>query len=384
MQRLLSLPVLCLVALAPLCAEEKWIKLSTPHFEMLTPNGEKRAREALLQFEQIRTFFRQATNKPKESAAAETRVRIVAFRGEKDYKPYRMNEGAAAFYLRNESHDYIVMGDVEEEHFTAAAHEYTHLVVEHAGLKFPPWLNEGLADLYSTLEAQGARTMVGKPSKGRVLVLLHENWLDLPSLFAVGRDSPYYNEKEKMSIFYAESWMLTHMLMLSTEYGSKFTQFLATVNQGTRSEDALRSVYGKDTSAVMNDLRHYLAGGTVRVTFVNVKFEKSDLEPEVTTPDDLDLRLALIDVLVGVHKLDQAKEALTKLSSQYADQPQVEETWFDLAWQSRDTKSASAHCERAFTLGSKNVQMLNNCMALEYQTGASEVLLPMLQRVAEL
>ncbi len=30
------------------------------------------------------------------------------------------------------------------------------------------------------------------------------------------------------------------------------------------------------------------------------------------------------------------------------------------------------------------MQMLNNCMALEYQAGASEILLPMLQRVAEL
>jgi len=47
-------------------------------------------------------------------------------------------------------------------------------------------------------------------------------------------------------------------------------------------------------------------------------------------------------------------------------------------------KGARVHCERAFTLGSKNVQMLNNCMALEYQMGGSEVLLPMLQRVADL
>lgn len=376
--------LLSFTACVSLRAEEKWIKLSTPHFEMFTPNGEKRAKEALLRFEQVRTFFRLATQKPKGSNTYETRVRIVAFRGEKDYKPYRMNEGATAFYLKNESHDYIVMGDLEEEHFEAAAHEYTHLVVQHAGLKFPVWLNEGVADVYSTLEPNGDKTTVGKPSKGRVLVLLHENWLSLPSLFAVGRDSPYYNEKDKMSIFYAESWMLTHMMMLSEPYAPKFPQFLSAVNRGAGSEDALRSVYGKDAGAVMIDLRHYLASGSVPIRFVNVKLEKSDLAPEVTTPDDLDLRLTLADILVGLRRLDPAMEVLTRLSTQYADQPQVEETWFDLAWQSRDVKSARGHCERAFTLGSKNVQMLNNCMALEYQAGASEMLLPMLQRLAEL
>jgi Flp pilus assembly protein TadD len=384
MRRLMPLLALCLSACGSARGEEKWIKLSTPHFEMFTPNGEKRAKEALLQFEQVRTFFRQATQKPKDSNLYETRVRIVAFRGEKDYKPYRMNEGAAAFYLKNESHDYIVMGDLEEEHFEAAAHEYTHLVVQHAGLKFPLWLNEGLADVYSTLEPHGDKTTVGKPSKGRVLVLLHENWLNLPSLFSVGRDSPYYNEKDKMSIFYAESWMLTHMLMLSEPYAMKFPQFLSAVNRGAGSEDALRTVYGKDVGSVMVDLRHYISSGSVPIRFINVKLEKSDLEPEVTTPGDLDLRLTLADILVGLRRLDPAKEVLTRLSTQYADQPQVEETWFDLAWQSRDVKTARSHCERAFTLGSKNVQMLNNCMALEYQAGASEILLPMLQRVADL
>ncbi len=378
---------LLLLGLAPLAslrAEEKWIKLSTPHFEMFTPNGEKRAKEALLQFEQVRTFFRQATNKGKEDNTG-TRVRIVAFRGEKDYKPYRMNEGAAAFYLKNESHDYIVMGDVEEEHFLAAAHEYTHLVVEHAGFKFPLWLNEGLADVYSTLEPQGEKTMVGKPIKGRLIELRETGWLTLPALFSVDRSSPYYNERDKMSVFYAESWLLTHMLMLSADYVTKFPQFLITINHGARAEDALLSVYGKDVNAVMSDLRHYMTGNTVRVSLVNVKFEKSDLEPDVSLPDELELRLTLADVLIGVHHLDPAREALTRLASAHPDQPQVEETWFDLAWQSRDMKGAAEHCERAFTLGSKNVQMLNSCMAVEYQMGgARKDLLPMLQGVADL
>jgi tetratricopeptide (TPR) repeat protein len=88
---------------------------------------------------------------------------------------------------------------------------------------------------------------------------------------------------------------------------------------------------------------------------------------------------------VGIGHVEPAKEALARLTKEYADRPQVEEVWFDLAWRSRDMKGAAEHCERAFTLGSKNAQMLNNCMALEYQMGGeSKNLLALLQRVADL
>jgi hypothetical protein len=46
---------------------------------------------------------------------------------------------------------------------------------------------------------------------------MSQHWLDWNTLFAVDRESPYYNELDKMSIFYAQSWALTHMLMLGKD-----------------------------------------------------------------------------------------------------------------------------------------------------------------------
>src|SRR5689334_6931668 len=58
---------------------------------------------------------------------------IVAFRGEKEYKPYRINEFALAFYTGNQDRDYIVMQDISSEHYPAAIHEYAHLIINHSG-----------------------------------------------------------------------------------------------------------------------------------------------------------------------------------------------------------------------------------------------------------
>ncbi len=206
--------VICAALSPDANAAEHWIRLTTPHFEMYTTNGEKQGTAALKVFEQVRYFFLQNSH---SKAAPDARVRIIAFRSEKEYKPYRFNEGAAAYYLRSRKMDYIVMEDISAEHYQTAVHEYTHLVVEHLGLKLPVWLNEGLADLYSSLEAKGNQAVVGRPIEGRAMILMTQRWLDLNLLLAVDSDSPYYNERDKMSIFYAQSWALTHMLALGNE-----------------------------------------------------------------------------------------------------------------------------------------------------------------------
>ena len=45
----------------PLAAADQWVKLATPHFELYTTAGEKKGREAILYFEQVRSFFLEAS-----------------------------------------------------------------------------------------------------------------------------------------------------------------------------------------------------------------------------------------------------------------------------------------------------------------------------------
>src|SRR5215471_8619825 len=107
--------------LFPLSAAEQWIKLTTPHFELYSAAGEKKGHEAILYFEQVRSFFLE--NSPSKKAP-EFPVRIVAFRGEKQYLPYRASESAFAYYASGRNRDYIVMQDILNDHYPAVIHEY--------------------------------------------------------------------------------------------------------------------------------------------------------------------------------------------------------------------------------------------------------------------
>jgi tetratricopeptide (TPR) repeat protein len=342
------------LAMLPLAAADQWIKLTTPHFELYTTAGEKKGREAILYFEQVRNFFLQASPSKK---VPEFPVRIVAFRSEKQYKPYRVNESAAAYYTQTQTRDYIVMQDIAQEHYPVAIHEYTHLIVEHTGLKLPVWLNEGWAELYSTLKPLGNKAMVGDLIPGRVQTLLTDKWLDLATLTSAGHDSPYYNEKNKAGIFYAQSWALMHMLYLSPVYRPYFTRIVVALANGKSFDAAVQSTLGRSIADVQKDLQGYLHSNRLLGAVFDVHLEKSEEEAEASSPSPFDLDMTLADLLAANRKTEQARQEYERIAKENPGKPEVEESLGYLAWQGHDQDAARAHFAKAFAAGSNNPRM---------------------------
>src|SRR5579863_9039575 len=252
MGRILRLALLLLGSGQSLFPSEQWLRISSSNFELYTTAGEKKGREAVLYFEQVRGLFQRLAN--SKSAGPATPVRIIAFDSEKQYRPYSVNEFATAFYLGARDRDYIVMKSIAPENYPTAIHEYFHLIVKHSGLVLPMWLNEGLADVYSTLEPHGKHMRMGDVIPGHMQQLRSTDWLTLEALLSIGHDSPYYNERDKASIFYSESWALAHMLFLSDGYRNKFFDFLDLIKAGTPSRVALERAFGKSPDDVIKDL----------------------------------------------------------------------------------------------------------------------------------
>lgn len=263
-------------------------------------------------------------------------------------------------------------------------HEYTHLIVEHLDLKLPVWLNEGLADLYSSLEPKGDQAVVGRPLAGRAGILMRQRWMDLNALFAVDAQSPYYNEREKMSIFYAESWALTHMLALGQDYRPGFSKFMAAIGTGHSAADALQSVYGKSVAQVTLALHAYLRQASVQAAVFDVKLSKPDLEPVVSDAPELNVELALADLLASQKRtLGEAAERLGQLAAAHPETPDVQESLGYLAWEQKDTKKAQECFKLAFDRGSKDPEMLVHYSQLMRYAGTPDVqILPVLEKAA--
>jgi hypothetical protein len=113
------------------------------------------------------------------------------------------------------------MKSLTNEIYTIAVHEYVHLLVRHSGIKLPAWLSEGLADFYSTLEPVGKKVRVGNFPSGRYQFLMQNKWLPMERLISVSQQSAYHDERDRVSMFYSQSWALTHMVLMGDGYREK-------------------------------------------------------------------------------------------------------------------------------------------------------------------
>ena len=351
----------------PLYAAEQWVKLTTPHFELYSAAGEKKGREAILYFETVRSFFLEQSPSKK---MPDFPVRIVAFRGEKQYQPYRVSESAFAYYVQGRNRDYIVMQDILSDHYPAVIHEYVHLIVEHSGLKLPIWLNEGLAELYSTLQPIGKKVSFGDIIPGRAQVLVSNPLIRLEVLTAVTHDSPLYNERNKAGMFYAESWALTHMLFFAPEYRAGFPKMVAEINAGKPADDACQTAFGKRLWEIDVAFRKYLQGRDFYHALVDTKLEKSAEAPDVAEASPFESGMALADLLALNRKTDEARSNYEQLAKSNPGQPEVEESLGYLAWQSGDTEGARSHFGRALAAGTRNAQMCYQYAMLARQSGS--------------
>lgn len=348
------IPVLLLVSAAILPGEDKWLVARTDNFELYTTEGSRQAKEAIQHFERVRAFFASSVTSKRDNSQP---IRIIAFNSEKDFRPYRPGETAFAYYLGGPERDYIVMQQLGRESFPVAVHEYTHLLVKHSGSKIPAWLNEGLAELYSSLRADGEKVIVGDLLAGRYHTLQQEKWIPLDALLDVDHGSPYYNEKNKVGVFYAQSWALTHMLNLDAAFRPKLAEFLNSIAQGYTASASFESVYGKNTATVARDLRKYMDGNRFFAAIFPIKLETRLENPEIRPAEAMEVGLALAELHTLGRRTDLARAAYARLASLSPQSIEVEEGLARLEQYERNLEAARPHFRKAIELGSKNPRL---------------------------
>ena len=217
----------CLPALKPGPVEQPrapWVEVRTAHFVVASNASEAEARGVAVDFEQIRALFH--TTFPELRVDPAQPIVILAARDEATMRTIAPEEWGGEEHIRpsglfhsDGEKDYVVLR-LDAQGTTAyhtVYHEYTHALLHLNFSQIPLWLSEGVAEFFgnSTVGPQEART--GTADKTHLYILSKNEWLPMETLLKVRGDSPYYNEKNPASIFYAQSWAATHYLLLDPE-----------------------------------------------------------------------------------------------------------------------------------------------------------------------
>ena len=368
MHRLLGkasvLPALLLAVLLGARAQAgqpTWIEMRNENFHAYSSAGKGETQAFLGHLERVRSFFVQVTG---AAPADPVPVTVVIFGSSKEYQTYRPNDFAAAYYSNHTDRDFIVVGELGEQSSSTAAHEYTHLVFKHGGYQLPPWLNEGLAELFSTIRSSGSDIDFGDVIMGRLQPLYHEPWVPMETILTADRNSPYYNESQRASSLYNQSWALVHMLATTKPYSDNFWPLVQAIGRGTPSVQALETAYGQPFAQIEHALRSYISGD--QFYKLHVKLKTSDTGKLAWTPaNPFDVQEIQAELLAGLPgRQAEARTRLEQLAKDNPTRPEPLARLGYLSWYERRSGEAAEYFARAFALGNRSPRLLQDYASL--------------------
>jgi tetratricopeptide (TPR) repeat protein len=377
---------ICALAALFVCAYAlpvpNWRLTKSPHFEIYTQAGDGTARSTVLWLEQLRAFFVRQSGPDLDSLPP---VRVIGFRSAGEYQPYRLRPTADGYFVGTGSRDYMVMMTLGPSEFHVAAHEYAHAILHAHGLALPSWINEGLAEFFSTIHIAERGVMLGAELPSNAPLLRQGAWMPLPDLLALPAESPLRDKRESAGMFYAQSWALTEMLLLSPDYGSRFHSLLRELAAGTYSLKALTSVYGKSADAISNDVHAWL---NIRGRFTPVPLPAlatGKIPVDVSDVSAFDAQLILADLLLASGQLERAERLYGELEHEHPESPDVSAALGTIALRQGNYDRARQHWKHAIDRGIIDAMLCYRYAVLAETAGlpADEVR-PALERALEL
>ncbi|HEV7475587.1 MAG TPA: tetratricopeptide repeat protein [Pyrinomonadaceae bacterium] len=251
-------------ALAPVFAKDTWISVRSKNFQLIGNASEKDIRQVGIRLEQFREVFSRLF--PSMNVNSPIPTTVIVFKNDESYRPFKPNANTAGYFQPGPDVNYITLRlgsqvHSEQDPFTIIFHEYTHLLVKNTSGNVPTWFNEGLAEYYSTFSiTDDQKVVMGRPIANHVYLLRDNKMLSLRTLFQVDQKSPHYNERDKQSIFYAESWALIHYLILGNE-GQRtkdMGKFVELLSANVPMEQAFQQAFAMSFDNMEKELHSYI------------------------------------------------------------------------------------------------------------------------------
>ena len=241
---------------------DSWIRVDTQNFVLFSEVDARHTRRIGERLESLRWVLSETSHGMRVHSPLPTLIYL--FRNDRSFRGYKLGEDGqplhvSGYFVATSDGNYVAVDAAADDGSLGIVyHEYLHYFIENNAPNTPLWLNEGLAELYSTFRSGAREAEVGLPIADHLETLRREKMLSLDQLFQVTTRSPDYNEAQRQGVFYAQSWALAHYLLIANGDQGKLAEFLFKMDHGEQPLPAFEEVYGLNARELQGALRTYI------------------------------------------------------------------------------------------------------------------------------
>jgi tetratricopeptide (TPR) repeat protein len=341
---------------------EAWVEISSPHFVVVSDGSSKQAVDTARSLEQFRQLIKRVLHtldvEPKE------RLKVFAIRSGKTWRELialggqtKNERDAAGVFISGLGENLIVLrADILGNfRYQVAYHEYVHLLVQANYGELPLWLREGLAEFFGNAVVKRGEATLGKASPRWLAVLKSRGLMPLEILFEVTERSPYYREKEKVDIFYAQSWALTHYLEIGDNlaHAKQLNDFTMLIRKKIPWQEAAKQAFG-DLKLLEGSLQRYIQSWSFNQLRISTQPETRDEPYQTRTLSQAESLALRGELLVNMNNLDRARSVLESSLKLDPRNLVANEAMLQLFLRLKDIANARKYAHMAAGLGSQN------------------------------
>lgn len=271
----------------------EWTAARGDGYEIVTDSGENVAKRISRRVKEMRHLL--------GGVRAVLPLRVLLLESGEIYRAVRPSGTTAGFYQSSADGDWIAVSWGRPDSERAVSHEMVHAYLEHSGPRRPLWLEEGLAEYYSTAELNGETWTIGRPIASHVRLLNERAWLGEREFFEAGHDSAMRNELSRAGVFYAQSWAIVHYLLTTPGIRERAPEFFAAVLEGEPFAAACERTTGLRPGLLIESARRAAEGGRFRTAVVRAGSPDvgSETVPARMTRPEVESILVALAIAVG-------------------------------------------------------------------------------------
>lgn len=179
--------------------------------------------------------------------------------------------------------------------FPTIVHEYVHLLTAASGPDAPAWLDEGLAEFWSSIVISGDRIVIGPPQQKHLSVLRSRSWIPIDDMIAHRRGT-LPPSRSQTAMFYAQAWAMVHYLLLGQDDDAPLSFMPANVPPLSQLDERVRV---------------YVAEGRLRQRPVELRRQAADV-PQPSRISEARSLAERANMLVFGPRVDAALPLVTK------------------------------------------------------------------------